>query len=334
MKIQKPTLSMIAASFLVAAWMSASPAVAQVSVFTLNLPATIPNPTTGFTINYSMGGSELGNAFVYVNFYLSTTSNGRSGVALLYSVPVSLSGSGSGPYYPPSGTRSQFIQMINLTASARSLLQRIADACQPQNLFLLADVDGGLFSSGAPTVMGTTKLPDFAFSGGAVSPATIAPGGTTNISFNLTTKCPASSASTVGIYLTDSTFSPLAFIGAVGISAGSGTWSLPPTPVTFSSTIPLGTYNILMVADLDRVVNESNEANNTGAFGLSVTRTTVSAVATAPALARVAGSSADARSASLRTDTPLPEGSASKLLEIEFDSKPGYVASLLSEQLD
>jgi hypothetical protein len=330
---QKPTLWTIAASFFVAAWISASPASAEVRVYTLSLPATIPDPTAEFTINYSMGGSEYGNAYVYVNFYLSTTSNGRSGAAYLYSVPMSLSGSGAGPYYPPSGTRSQFIQMINLSPSARSLLQRIADACQPQSLFLLADVSGGMFSSGAPTVMGTTKLPDFAFAGGAVSPATVAPGGTTNISFNVSTRCPASSASAVGIFLTDSALNPLAFIGAVGISAGGGTWSLPPTPVTFSSAIPLATYNILMVADLDRVVNESNEANNTVAFPLTVTRSAASATALAPALARVADSSVTVRSAVVPANAPLPEDVAAKLQDIEFDSPPGYVVDVLSERL-
>jgi hypothetical protein len=331
----KATLFMLAASLVIAASTSASSAAAQVRVYTLSLPATIPNPTGGFTINYRMGGSEYGNAYVYVNFYLSTTSNGRSGAAYLASAPVPLSGSGAGPYYPPSGSRSMFIDMLNLSPSARNLLQSIADACEPQNLFLLADVSGRMFSSAAQTVMGTNKLPDFVFTGGAISPARIAPGGTTNISFSVSTRCPASSPSTAGIFLTDAALSPLAFIGAVGISAGSGTWSLPPTAVTFSSAIPLATYQILMVADLDRFVNESNEANNTVAFPLTVTTSTASAVAmAAPSLARVAGDLVSAQSAVVPADATLSDGVTAKLEDLEFESPPGYVVGVLSEQLN
>ena len=56
----------------------------------------------------------------------------------------------------------------------------------------------------------------------------------------------------------------------MAIGAGAGTWSLPPTPITFSPSIPLGSYQILLVADVDGIVAESNENNNGGSFPLTV----------------------------------------------------------------
>jgi hypothetical protein len=258
----------IIASFLVLV-ATAAPAAAQVWISPPTVPASIPDPTAGFTISYTMGGSQYGSATAQVAFYLSATKDGSSGVGLLTSYQVFLSGSGSGPYYAPSGTQSTYIWGPNISASANAMLQSIRDACQPQNLYVLAQVNGGFYKY-TPTVMGTVKLPDFMFTGGSISPSTIQPGGTTNLSFSLYSRCPASSASRVGIYLTDVALNPLAFIGAVSISAGAGTWTLPPTPITFSPYIPPGNYRILLIADLDGVVAESNESNNAGYFDLTV----------------------------------------------------------------
>jgi hypothetical protein len=129
-----------------------------------------------------------------------------------------------------------------------------------------------------PTLIGTTKLPDFVFTGGTESPTTIRPGGTTNISFDLLNRCPAPAPSRVGIFLADANLNLLAFIGAVGISSGAGTSSLPPTPITFSTSIAPGNYHIVLIADVDAVVAESNENNNVGVFALTIAASLVSAV--------------------------------------------------------
>jgi len=264
-------LSIIVVAFLILGVLAVSPAAAQVRVISTSLPAKIVDPNGGFNIEYSLSGSQFGSATIQLNFYLSTTRNGSSGAALLRSLSVGLRGSGSGPFAAPIGTQTTFIHPVNLNASGRALLQSIADACAPLNLFLLVDINGGFFSGSAPaTTMGSTKLPDFAFTGGTISSSVIQPGGTTSISFDLFTRCPATSPSRVGIFLTDAAFNPLSFIGAVTISAGAGTSTLPPTPIAFSSSIPPGNYNLLLIADVDGLVPESNESNNAGSFALTV----------------------------------------------------------------
>lgn len=250
---------------------TATPSAAGVWINGPHVAASIPDPTAGFDVTFTLGGSQygVGAATAFVNFYLSTTPNGSSGASFLTSRYVYLNGSGWGPYYPPSGTQTERITPYNVSASGRALLQSIASACQPQSLYLLADVNGGMFKY-APVVMGTVKPADFSFLDGTVSPSVIQPGGTTNLSFRVSTLCPASAPSRVGIYLTDTALNPLAFIGALSISAGAGIWSLPPTPITFSPYIPPGAYRILLVADLDGVIAESNESNNAGYFDLTV----------------------------------------------------------------
>ncbi|MDY7227508.1 hypothetical protein [Hyalangium rubrum] len=241
-------------------------------MITISAPSTVANPiTSGFNINYTLGGSKLGLASAQVTFYMSTTSNGSSGVFQLASFQILLNHQGSGVYGPPSGTQTRYISASGLPSNTYALWQSIVAGCQPQSWYILGRVDFNNIVSTSSS-MGTTKQPDFYFTGGTISPATISPGGTTNISFDLYTQCPVTSTSTVGIYLTDATYSTaLAYIGGISIGTGSGTFSLPPMPITFSPSIATGTYGIVLIADEDGVVAESNESNNVGAFDLNVT---------------------------------------------------------------
>lgn len=266
MKLRMPITFFFMLSLLVA-----SSASAQASVYTLTVPSTITDPLAGFTINYSLGGSKwgAGAASAELRFYLSPTPNGSTGVAPLAGGQVRLSGSGWGPYYPPSGTRSLYLHRSDMPANTVALLERISAACAPQTWYILAELDWTGYKN-SPTLMGTTKQPDLYFSGGTISPAAIQPGGTTNISFDVTTRCPTSSSSRVGIYLADANYQLLSFIGGVSIGSGAGTWSLPPTGITFSPYIATGTYNIVLLADMDGYVAESDEANNAGAFRLDI----------------------------------------------------------------
>lgn len=259
------------APFLLLSLFAASSAWAQAQVFSVSVPTTIANPLGGFTINYTLGGSKygVGAASAELRFYLSATPDGSSGVWLLSSGQILLNGSGLGPYYPPSGTQSRFVSQANMQASTVAKLQSIVAACQPQSWYILGQLDATAVRYTQST-LGTTKLPDFYFTAGTLSPSVITPGGSADISFDVFTQCPSASPSTVGIYLADASYNLLSYIGGVSVGAGSGTFSLPPTTITFSSSIPTGSYNIVLFADDEWVVAESNENNNAGAFALEV----------------------------------------------------------------
>ena len=269
----------LAASFFVMLLLlKANSAWAAVQMNPITVPAAMTAPLDGFTINYSITGSKsgVGAATANLSFYISASANGSTGVATLYSSQMILSGYGWGPYYPPSGTQSKYISRYNLQAATVTLLENITAACAPQTWYILGQVDGSTLRY-APTVLGTIKQADFVFTGGTMSPSVIKPGGTTNISFDLFTRCPASSASTVGIFLTDANYQLLSFIGGVTIGAGAGTSSLSPTPITFSPFIATGTYHIVLVADVDGVIAESNESNNSGDFALNISSAALAA---------------------------------------------------------
>lgn len=264
------TARILAASIVLLA-VVAAPARAAVVVTTISPPEVIPDPLgAGFTINYTLGGSSV-LASAQLTFFLSATRDGSSGVVRLGGRQLILGRSGNGTFLPPNGTQSQFFNQFSLEPNGLAALQNIAAACQPQSLFIIANIDGGPVQGLTSSLIGTVKLPDFVFTGGTINPTVIQPGGTTSISFNLSTQCPATRPSRVGVFLTDPSFNLVSTIGFISIGTGAGTFSLPPSPITFSTATPPGNYAILLVADFDNVVAESNENNNGGAFALTVT---------------------------------------------------------------
>nr|WP_255652235.1 CARDB domain-containing protein [Corallococcus sp. AS-1-12] len=70
--------------------------------------------------------------------------------------------------------------------------------------------------------------------------------------------------------MTNASYNVLSYIGGIGVGTGAGTLSVPSTSITFSSAIAPGTYYLVLVADVDAVISESNENNNQGAFTLQV----------------------------------------------------------------
>ncbi len=269
----KPTIAI--AFSLILTTITVTQASANVTIGNMSVSTTVPDPlNSGITVTYSLFGSNA-LASAQLTFFLSTTSNGSSGVTQLDSRQLLLNSNGRGLFLPPSGPQTEFISGLTMPANVRTFFQ---NACQPQTLFILGRVDSGTVSSTNASSMGTTKQPDFLFTAGTLSPATIQPGGTANISFSLFTQCPANAPSSVGVFLADSAFNPLSFIGSVGINPGSGTFSFPPTGITFSPTIPPGSYNIVLIADVDGVIAESNENNNAGSFALSVVPAATSTV--------------------------------------------------------
>lgn len=103
----------------------------------------------------------------------------------------------------------------------------------------------------------------------------------------------------MGIYLADANYQLIGYIGGVSIGTGSGTFSLPPTPITFSSSIAPGRYYIVLFADDYGMVVESDEENNVGVFTLDIV---------APGL--LAASHGDA--AGLEPGVALPVNAASR----------------------
>jgi hypothetical protein len=247
---------------------------ADVQIGNMSVTSPITDPlSNGITVNYSLFGSKfgVGAASAQLSFYLSTTSDGSSGVFPLDSRQLLLNGTGLGPYLPPSGTQSTFLSSLNFAANTRAFLQSL---CQPQALFIIGQVDTTLPASTSAQV-GHVVLPDFSIPSGTMTPSTIAPGGSVSISFTVATGCPASVSSRVGVFLADASFNLLSFIGAVTLAPGGRTYSVGPLGITFSSSIPTGSYNVVLIADVDGVVTESNESNNAGAFALTIAQSLV-----------------------------------------------------------
>jgi hypothetical protein len=313
---------MITAFVFLVAVATARPAAAQTHVGSVSVPSSIADPSNGFTINYTLFGSQVGvgSATYNLAFYISASPDGHTGVATLFSTIMTIPNcNGSGPCFPPSGTQSLVISPFNIPSNTRPLLQSIAAACQPQTWYILGTTGLGFPAVvSASSVMGTVKLPDLRFTGGTLSPSVIQPGGTASISFDLFTQCPTTTGSRVGVFLTDASFNPLAVIGTIVIAPGAGTFSLPPTAITFSPTIPIGNYNILVFADVDGIIAESNENNNAGAFALSV-------VSGLSSRSNVPGE--------LKPAAKLPVDTTAALHELELVSAARYVSKLSSSTL-
>ena len=311
-QFHRAAILVIAASLAFTNLLAENSAWAQVQMSTLTVPTPIPNPLNGFTVDYTMFGSKvgIGAASAQVKFYISASPDGSTGVALLNSFQIQLFGTGLGPYTPPQGTQSRFISRFSMPANTVALLESITAACQPQTWFILGQVDSTTVRS-RPSLLGTSKQPDFFFTGGTISPSVIQPGGTTNISFSLFTQCPANTLSRVGVFLADANLQPLAFIGGVSIAAGAGTFTLPPTPITFSSSITPGSYYIVLLADVDGVIAESNENNNIGVFALEIT---------ASALAAASRDTGD-----LELDSELPDDVAAAFYDLELIASDDYI---------
>jgi hypothetical protein len=98
----------------------------------------------------------------------------------------------------------------------------------------------------------------------------------------------------------------------VSVAAGAGTSTLPPTPITFSPSIPIGTYHIVLIADVDEVIYESDEDNNVGDFTLYITLNALAA--------------ADDRDAGeLDLDVKLPDDAPSELYDLEIKPSAAYI---------
>ncbi|MFP2905839.1 hypothetical protein ACLESD_12430 [Pyxidicoccus sp. 3LFB2] len=300
----------LTATLLALSLFAASPAWAQVQMLNLTGPTTITNPYSTFTVSYTLTGSKYFVANAQVRFYLATTRTGTTNRVLMDSRQILLRAGSNGLYLPPIGTQTASFMRATVQPAAQSLLDAIAAACQPETWYIQGEVDFTAVQ-GDDSLIGTTKAPDFYFTGGTLSPTVIQPGGTTYFSFDLTTQCPATSPSTVGVFLADANYQLLGYLGGIAIGTGAGTFSLPPTPLTFSSSIAPGAYNLVLISDVDGVIVESNENNNAGAFALDIV----------PSAFAAAGSKASP----LTTDLATPSDASSLREARGFGSLEGSV---------
>ena len=117
---------------------------------------------------------------------------------------------------------------------------------------------------------------DLVISSASITATSVAAGNSTYISYTIeNTGYTTSNASQVGVYLSlDSTFNQLddAFLGYDNIYEIYGnSYQNLSVSITVPSTIPYGTYRIILVADHDNVNFETNELNNTYLFDVIVT---------------------------------------------------------------
>jgi hypothetical protein len=327
MLAENQKLKSVAACFALLSFLAASSASAQVfsssiRMSSYSVPSSIDNPLSGFNINYTLTGSQTGSigaAIVTIRFYLSNTPSGSGPVYLLAEKSVLLSGSGMfGPFYPPSGTRTATISQADMEPAAVALLQNIVTGCQPQSWYILGYVAQTATLTSASSTLGGWRQSDQFFKAGSLSPSTIQPGGTTNLSFTLYKQCPSvSSPSTVGVYLANANFQLISFIGDVPIAGGSGVTTLQPTGITFSPSTPVGTYYIVLFADADGVIPEVNENNNVGSLMLNITSS--------------AQSSLGHDEASLETGVPLSGDPASLVRGLEHGAADAYLHEIKAE---
>ena len=133
--------------------------------------------------------------------------------------------------------------------------------CLTGTWYVLGRIDFSTLAASRPTSFSNTQ-PDFEFVAGSLTPGTIPQGDTTNLQFDVSTRCPSPVASDVGVFLADATQQPIAFIGNVSLGPGAGVFSTGSIPITFSPALASGLYFILLAADINNVVAESDETNN------------------------------------------------------------------------
>ncbi|HYO73876.1 MAG TPA: hypothetical protein VEU33_48195 [Archangium sp.] len=317
MNIENTKLKSMSAVFALLCLLATSSTWAQtyppIRITSISVPPNITYPLGGFPVGFTLTGAKyggIGAGIIGVEFYLSDTPSGSNQVYRLKDTTVRLTGTTYGPYFPPSGTITTLINPSDMDPDALAVMQDIATGCQPQNWYILGYVFQTSLVSASST-LGTYNPPDLFFTGGALSPSYLPPGGTTNLSYTLFRQCPGNIYSRVGIFLADANHQLLSFIGEVSTPGWAGVSTLPPSGITFSPYIPPGNYHIVLIADVDGVVPEYNENNNVGSFPLTITSS--------------ARSSLSQDSARLESGVVLPDEAASAVRRLEPGGFDAYL---------
>ncbi|WP_086933336.1 hypothetical protein [Agarilytica rhodophyticola] len=232
--------------------------------------STIPTPLSGFSVEYDIfGTSPL--AELSVSFFLSGDSNPNTGIPLATRrVAFRCGGQPGSPCQPPVGRQSEFFSGFAIQEQARTLLETLQNSCSTTPLYVVARLQGdNARASNSPTVVGTLKLPDFLFDSGTITPSVIPTDGSVTITYSVRSICPSPILPGVSVYLADSEFNPLVLFGTVGVLGPFGSNHSIILSVNGLNLEP-GSYNIVLYADVNQRVQESNENNNIGAFSVDV----------------------------------------------------------------
>lgn len=234
------------------------------------------NPANGLTVSYEFGGKVMPTDRVsYIDFYLSDNQNTSTGIKLnRNSIPAfwQCSSQINEPCDPPTGSNMLRIESPGeMTAAAKEFLQSVEDACSPSQFYVIAGASNlAAIASTSASTFGTTKLPDFLFTGGSISTNSTATDGSVSINYSVRTPCPASGYSAVGVFLTDTSYQPLVYFGEVGVLGPLG--SDHSLGLSFAGLgLAPGSYKIVLMADNNNRQQESNESNNYGVFSLTLT---------------------------------------------------------------
>lgn len=220
--------------------------------------------TASITVK-NQGGADAGAS--NLKYYLSTDNAYGAGDVLLATDAVALLAAGA--------------------TAAVSELVTISAATTPGTYYILffADADAQVTESNETnnvgnvmiTVTSSTGSPDLAVQSPAATPLTVIAGQTTTASCTVANTGNASAAaSNLKYYLSsDNAYSAgdtyLATDAVASLAAGTN--AAVSELLTIPSTTAAGTWYIVMFADADAQVAESNETNNTGSVAITVTVT-------------------------------------------------------------
>lgn len=248
-----------------------SAANAAITISTVNWQDTsIPNPTsTSFKIDYRLFGSQFAQPSSQVQFYL-TQDNGQTG----YSIGSGLGKTQCGTTTLPdrckasSSTNTHTVSTFNMDIATKNHLNSL---CQPQDYKVVALYNGSSALSPGTASLGDYGRPDWLFTSGNMLPTVITPNGSVNVNFDLgNASCPGRGIlPMVGIYLTDSDLNALYYFGNIIAADQSG--SSHQFSLSFNGLgLPEGNYYVALVADINATSQETNENNNVGTFGFTV----------------------------------------------------------------
>lgn len=229
----------------------------------------VPAPLDGISIDYRVFGSSP-VAQQEIEFFLSSDQNPNTGVSL-GTRRINFNCSPGRFCSPPFGEQNFFVRSFNLPEPARSIITDIQNACTPQGPFFAV---GRIIASRSVSLnsatFGTTKPTDLLFDSGSFSPANLPNTGVANVQYSLRATCGGAQAADVGIFIADDQFNILGLVGTLP-SPGpfGGTQSFNLNFAAFG--LPAGNYNLVLFADINQEVGESDEDNNIGTFAFTLT---------------------------------------------------------------
>ncbi|ESP94748.1 MULTISPECIES: hypothetical protein [Pseudoalteromonas] len=229
----------------------------------------IPNPgSANFNINYYLFGSQIFNPGGQVEFFL-TKDGGATGYYVGREAP-NLNCASNG--CRPINTQNTFkVSPFNIDPTTKAYLSSL---CLPTDFQVVARFNNSVSVSHNTASFGTVGKPDWLFHSGSMTPANISTGYAGNLKVTFVVKndgCPNSPVlPKVGVFLADANNNALAYFGAVQVLNDVGSQHEVLLPMR-NLNLAKGSYRIVLMADVERKVNETNENNNFGAFTLNVT---------------------------------------------------------------